>query len=588
MDSAKINSMRTYSGIAASPGISVGRLRVVDRHHISVDEYPVRPDCVATEEERLKAGIARTRDELNLLKEKLRETAGDDHLFFIDTHLLILADERLLSEAVAHIATDLINAEGALRRTLQRYREYFAGIDDPYLRERITDVETVIDKILRNMAGEPHAPIIPDDDHTIIVAHDISPADILQMDRSSIIGFVTEIGGKTSHTSILARAFELPAVVGVEGIADMPLDGVPAILNGLDGTVIVNPDSATFLSHLQRKRHYEYVESELLKLAALEPETVDGHRLLLKGNVEVPEEGPSVLRHGGEGVGLYRTEILFMNRRKMPEEEEQCQVYAAMQRAVAPHALTIRTLDAGGDKLLDGLLQSNEQNPVLGVRAIRLALRMPEEFKKQLRAILRVSATGEVRIMFPMISGLEELRSARSLLEQAKDELDSAGIPYDRDIKVGIMIEVPSAVVIADQLARESDFFSVGTNDLIQYTLAIDRSNEHLGGLYQPLHPAVLRSLRTVVDAAREAGIVACICGEMAGDPLYLPVLLGLGFGELSMATTSLPRVKQMLRRCSMEKAVSIANACFGFDTAAEVDLFLRNAIATDFSDSVD
>jgi phosphotransferase system enzyme I (PtsI) len=585
MDSAKINSMRTFSGIAASPGISVGRLRVVDRHHIAVDEYPVRAEGIAPEVERLKGGIARTRDELTLLKERLRETVGDDHLFFIDTHLLILADERLLGEAVAYITTDRINAEAALRQTLQRYREYFAGIDDPYLRERISDVETVIDKILRNMAGEPHAPITPDGDHTIIVAHDMSPADILQMDRSSIIGFITEIGGKTSHTSILARAFELPAVVGVEGIADMPLDGVPAILNGLDGTVIINPDSVTFLSHLRRKQHYEYVESELLKLAALEPETVDGHRLLLKGNVEVPEEGPSVLRHGGEGVGLYRTEMLFMNRREMPEEEEQYLVYAAMQRAVAPHPLTIRTLDAGGDKLLDGMQQPSEQNPVLGVRAIRLALRMPEEFKKQLRAILRVSAAGEVRIMFPLISGLEELRSARSLLEQAKDELDRAGIPFDRDIQVGIMIEVPSAVVVADQLARESDFFSVGTNDLIQYTLAIDRSNEQLVELYQPLHPAVLRSLRAVVDAAREAGVAACICGEMAGDPLYLPVLLGLGFCELSMAATSIPRVKQMLRRLSMEKAISIANACFGFDTAADVDQFLRNAISFDSMD---
>jgi phosphotransferase system enzyme I (PtsI) len=588
MDSAKINSMRTFSGIAVSPGISVGRLRVVDRHHISVDEYPVGADGVAAEVERLKGGIARTRDELTLLKERLKETAGDDHLFFIDTHLLILADERLLGEAVAHITTDRINAGGALRRTLQRYRDYFAGIDDPYLRERINDVETVIEKILRNMAGEPHAPIVPDGDHTIIVAHDMSPADILQMDRASIIGFVTEIGGKTSHTSILARAFELPAVVGVEGIADMPLDGVPAILDGLSGTLIVNPDSVTFLAHLQRKRHYEYVEAELLKLAALEPETVDGRRLLLKGNVEVPEEGPSVLRHGGEGVGLYRTEMLFMNRREMPEEEEQYQVYAAMQRAVAPHPLTIRTLDAGGDKLLDGLLQPSEQNPVLGVRAIRLALRMPEEFKKQLRAILRVSAAGEVRIMFPLISGLEELRNARSLLEQAKDELDRAGIPFDRDIQVGIMIEIPSAVVVADQLARESDFFSVGTNDLIQYTLAIDRSNEHLVELYQPLHPAVLRSLRTVVDAAREAGIAACICGEMAGDPLYLPVLLGLGFGELSMAAASIPRVKQVLRRLSMEKAVGIATACFGFDTASEVDQFLRNSIASDCCDSMD
>jgi phosphotransferase system enzyme I (PtsI) len=368
----------------------------------------------------------------------------------------------------------------------------------------------------------------------------------------------------------------------------MLLDGMPVILDGLSGCVVVNPDSNTFLEYLQRKRHYEYVESELLKLAELPPETLDGHRIQLKGNVEVPEEGPSVLRHGGEGVGLYRTEILFMNRQHMPDEEEQYQVYAAMQRAVAPHALTLRTLDVGGDKLLDGVSHVNEQNPALGVRAIRLALCMPDEFKKQLRAILRVSAHGDVRIMFPMISGLEELRSARALLDQSMSELDAADVPFDRSIRVGIMIEIPSAVVVADLLAREADFFSVGTNDLIQYTLAIDRSNEHLTHMYQPLHPAVLRSLRHVVETAREAGIDACICGEMAGDPLYLPVLLGLGFNELSMGATSIPRVKQVLRKCTMEKAVEIAIACSGFATAEETDTFLKGAMSPYLCESFD
>lgn len=582
------NSMQRYAGIATSPGIAVGRLRVFDRRHLSVDEYSVSQEGVSGEIERLKAGIARTCDELNALKEKLKETTGDDHLFFIDTHLLILADERLFSEAVAHIESELINAEFALRRTLSKYREFFDGIDDPYLRERISDVETVIEKILRNMAGQPHTPIIPDGDHIIIAAHDISPADILQMDRTRIIGMVTEMGGKTAHAAILARAFELPAVAGVDGIADMLLDGTPVILDGISGCVIVTPDSDTFLEYLQRKRHYEYVESELLKMAELPPETLDGHRIQLKGNVEVPEEGPSVLRHGGEGVGLYRTEILFMNRQQMPDEEEQYQVYSAMQRAVAPHPLTLRTLDAGGDKLLDGMLHANEQNPALGVRAIRLALCMPDEFKKQLRAILRVSASGDVRIMFPMISGLEELRKARVLLDQAMAELDQAGVPYDRSIAVGIMIEIPSAVVMADILAQEVDFFSVGTNDLIQYVLAIDRSNEHLTHMYQPLHPAVLRSLRRVVDVAREAGIDACICGEMAGDPLYLPVLLGLGFNELSMGASSIPRVKQVLRRCTLQRAVEIASACSGFTSAEEADSFLKAAMSPYLSEKLD
>jgi len=359
-------------------------------------------------------------------------------------------------------------------------------------------------------------------------------------------------------------------------------------VDGLNGSVIVNPDRETFLDSLQRKRRYEYTEFELLKLKDLPAQTLDGYQMQLKGNVEIPEEGASVLGHGGVGVGLYRTEMLFMNRRKMPEEEEQFLSYAAMQQAVAPHPLTIRTLDAGGDKLLDGVPHLTEQNPALGMRAIRLSLNMRAEFKKQLRAILRVSALGRVRVMFPMISGLDELRRARALLEECKSELSASGIDFDTRIEVGIMIEIPSAVMMADLLAAEADFFSIGTNDLIQYTLAVDRSNEHLSEFYQPLHPAVLRSLRRVVEVAHDAGIDACICGEMAGDPLCLPLLLGLGFDELSMGSASIPRVKQILRRCTREQAAAIAATCATFTTAAEVESYLKSEITSHFAESFD
>jgi phosphotransferase system enzyme I (PtsI) len=475
-----------------------------------------------------------------------------------------------------------------LHRTLQKYRSTFAAIEDAYLRERINDVETVIEKILRTMTGETHEIIVPDDGLTVIVAHDLTPADILQMDRTQIIGLVTEIGGKTSHASILARAFQLPTVTGVEGITGLAQDGAPVIVDGLNGSVIINPDQETFLHSLQRKRRYEYIEFELLKLKDLPAQTLDGFQMQLRGNVEIPEEGASVLNHGGAGVGLYRTEMLFMNRPEMPDEEEQFRAYAAMQLAVAPHPLTIRTLDAGGDKLLEGVQHITEQNPALGMRAIRLSLGMREEFKKQLRAILRISALGTVRIMFPMISGLEELRRAKALLEECKSELASAGVPFDRNLPAGIMIEIPSAVMMSDLLAAEADFFSIGTNDLIQYTLAIDRSNEHLSDFFQPLHPAVLRSLRRVVDAAHAAGIDACICGEMAGDPLYLPILLGLGFDELSMGSASIPRVKNILRRCTREQATAIAATCATFSTAAEVESYLKSEITSRFAESFD
>ncbi len=580
--------MRVFTGIAASPGIVVGRLKVVDRQRLAVSEYPVSPDAVAAEIARLKGAIAATRVSLESLKVDLEGTTGDEHLFIIDTHLLILADERLIVETASIIENGLINAEGALNRTLQKYRSTFSAIEDAYLRERINDVETVIEKILRTMTGETHEIIVPDEGQTVIAAHELTPADILQMDRSHIIGLVTEIGGRTSHASILARAFQLPTVTGVEGITVMAVDGAPVIVDGLNGTVIVNPDRETFLNCLQRKRRYEYIEFELLKLKDLPAQTLDGYRMQLKGNVEIPEEGASVISHGGTGIGLYRTEMLFMNRREMPEEEEQFCAYAAMQQAVAPHPLTIRTLDAGGDKLLEGVSHLTEQNPALGMRAIRLSLSMRAEFKKQLRAILRVSALGTVRVMFPMISGLDELRRAKALLEECKAELLEEGVPFDSRIQVGIMIEIPSAVTMADLLAPEADFFSIGTNDLIQYTLAIDRSNEHLSEFYQPLHPAVLRSLCRVVEVAHAAGIDACICGEMAGDPLYLPLLLGLGFDELSMGSSSIPRVKHILRRCTREQAAVIAKTCATFTTAAEVESYLKSEITSHFAESFD
>jgi len=580
--------MRTFSGIAASPGIAMGRLRIIDRSRTAVSEYPIQSERVPHEIARLAQAIEDTRIELENLTMRLAETCGEEHLFFIETHLMILVDERLLFETSEIIRTGLINAEGALRRTLHRYRETFASFDDLYLRERISDIETVIERILQNMNGEKLEPFPQQEGQLIIAAHDISPADMLQVNRTNILAIITEIGGRTSHTAILARALDLPAVMGVDGITGLLLDGAPVIVDGSSGAVVVDPDQETFQTFLRRKQHFEYVEYELLKTAHQPAITLDGHSIFLRGNVEIPEEGASVLAHGGSGVGLYRTEMLFMNRTSMPDEEEQLALYRTMQHAVAPHPLTIRTLDAGGDKLLEGMNRVEEVNPALGVRAIRLSLGMPAEFKKQLRAILRVSADGPVRIMFPMISGIEEIRAAKVLLEEAKSELRASGIVFDHSLKVGVMIEIPAAVTLADLMAREVDFFSVGTNDLIQYTLAIDRSNEQLSHLYQPLHPAVLRSLRRVVQAAHGAGIPACLCGEMAGDPLYLPLLLGLGFDELSMGAGSLLRVKQILRRCTVERAARIAEGCFAFSTAAEVKEYLESQITFDISESID
>jgi phosphotransferase system enzyme I (PtsI) len=575
-------------GIAASPGIAIGRARLADRVRVSVTEGRIATSHVDTEVRRFFTAIDDVREDLQNLKRQLEQEKGADHLFVLDAHLLILDDAMLAGETVECIKKEFINAEAALKRSLNKFRAYFETIGDEYLRERCNDVEVVGERILRRMTGALQESINDFEGRAIIVTHDLSPADVLQIDKSRIIGFATDLGGKTSHTSILARALEIPAVVGLETATSVIMTGDHFIIDGTAGTVIVNPDDETFRDYLSRKQYYEYRDRELAKLKTLPSMTLDGHRVSLKGNLEFIEELSSLSSHGGEGVGLYRTEMLFMNRSDLPDEEEQFAAYSQMAKMVSPWPVSIRTLDVGGDKFVPDLNLGDELNPALGLRAIRLSLRNPEILRPQLRAILRASAFGDVRLFFPMISGVGEIRAVKKIMEELQAELRSKHIPFDEKIKIGIMIEVPSVVLIADLLAREVDFFSVGTNDLIQYTLAIDRTNEHLSHLYEPLNPAILRSLKLVVDAAHEAGIDACICGEMAGDPLYLPILLGLGFDELSMSPPSIPRVKNILRRCSLAEAQHLVASLLTLSTAAEIESYLKSEIAAHFSDSID
>lgn len=587
MASEKINN-RTFHGVGASPGIVIGEVRIADRSRVSVIELPIAPEEIPVEIQRFEKALDEAKVELRALKEEIAESKGLEHLYVLDTHLLILEDSMLITETIGFIRNEKINAEAALKRTLKKFKEFFDGIEDEYLRERSGDIETVVERVLRNMLGKRHEPFQTSDSRVIVVAHDLSPADVLQIDKQKVIGFVTDLGGKTSHTAILSRSLEIPAVVGLERITSEVSNGDPIIVDGKNGLVILNPDEDTFRDYLQNKQYYEYRERELLKLKDLPAESVDGCRIRLKGNVEFVEEIPSIKRHGGEGVGLYRTEMLFMNRKKLPDEEEQFRFYAEAVRQMAPFPVTIRTLDIGGDKFVTDLNLEDELNPALGLRAIRLSLRRPEIFKTQLRAILRAGAIGKVRIFFPMISGVGEIREAKSLLEEAKKELRRKQVPFDDNMEIGIMIETPSAVVIADFLAREVDFFSVGTNDLIQYSLAIDRTNEHLSDLYEPLHPAVLRSLKIVADAGHAAGINVCMCGEMAGEAAYLPILLGLGYEELSMNAVSIPKVKKVLRLCSRAEAVALAEQVLKFHTAAEVESYLQSQITARYSESID
>ena len=586
MDSAKTS--HSLQGTGASPGIAIGTAQVVDRAHLHVIEVPVSPEQVPDEIDRLGQALKSARNELRRIREELSVARGPEHLYVIDAHLLILEDGMIVREVAGFIRDEEINAEAAIRRTTHKFLQHFAGVEDDYLRERGRDIETVMDRILHHMAGTGHPPLLPSREKTVIVAHDLSPTDILQLDTKVVAGVVTDLGGRNSHTAILARALGIPATVGVGTATAAIVDGDLVVIDGLQGIVAINPDAVELESYERRRRRYDHQEQELGNLRDLPAETPDGHRVKLQGNVEFPEEIPAIADHGGQGIGLYRTELLFMGRDTLPDEEEQYAAYAAVVRAASPHPVCIRTLDVGGDKLIADLNLADEANPALGVRAVRLSLREPEIFRTQLRAILRAAVHGTVRLFFPMISGLQELRAARECLEEAKRELALRGVPHDGEIETGIMIEIPSAVVVADLLAREVDFFSIGTNDLIQYTLAIDRSNEHLAHLYEPLHPAILRSLKRVVDAAHAAGIRACICGEMAGDPEYLPILLGLGFDELSMSPAAIPRVKQVLRRCPRSEAEGVAARALSFATAAEVESYLKREITARFSLSID
>ena len=442
-------------------------------------------------------------------------------------------------------------------------------IEDEYLRERKHDIEQIGERILRNLVGHRQESLTDIEGEAIVIAHDLAPTDTLQMRKDKILAFATDAGSRTSHTAILARSLGIPAAVGLDTITDVVKTGDVVIVDGIHGVVIVDPGEETFLEYLKRQRRFKYFEQELEKLRTLPAETLDGHHVHLHGNIELPEEVASVAEHGGTGIGLYRTEFLFMNRPTLPSEEEHYNAYRHVAAQAAPHEVVIRTLDVGGDKIALSQTFEEEANPALGLRAIRFTLQKRDIFKAQLRGILRAAVHGNIKILFPMISGLSELRETKKILDEVKKELRSDGVTFLEKVEVGIMIEVPAAAMIADLLAAEVDFFSVGTNDLIQYTLAIDRQNEHVAYMYEPLDPAVLRLLQMVSKAAKQGNITLSMCGEMAGDPLYAAILLGLGFQHLSMNVASIPWVKRVVRSVRMDDANELVSLVMQEATAA-------------------
>ena len=574
-------------GIGASPGIVVGKAYLVERLKVRLPQKQIDPAQVEKEVKRFLNAIQESQNQLAEIKEKILDPEVRKHSFILDVHLMILKDEMLLQDTVDAIRKRKVNAEWALDLTLEKLDTAFKAIEDEYLRERLSDLHYVAARIFRNLLGRKHDDITQIKGKVIVVAHDLSPADTLQMNLEHVAGFITDIGGKVSHTAILSRSLGIPAVVGLQVATSLINGGDLLIIDGEIGEVVINPTEGVSKSFLERKRRTRLIEREILKYASLPAETRDGVRVRLQANIEMVEEISSAKMHGAEGIGLYRTEIIYLNRKDLPTEEEHFHAYRRLVEDIYPATATIRTLDIGGDKFLPNYSKNNELNPALGLRAIRFSLRETEIFRTQLRGILRASAYGKLRILFPMISGIEEIRQAKAILEEAKKSLARTKIPFDGKIGIGAMIEIPSASDISDILAKEVDFFSIGTNDLIQYALAVDRINEHVSYLYEPLHPAVLRIIRWVVQSGHQAGIPVAICGEMAAEPIYAVVLLGLGLDEFSMNPTSIPKVKKVLRMARFEETRSLVEQLFQFPTASEIERFVRNWMAKRFPEEV-
>ena len=576
---------RIIKGVGASPGIAIARALVVAKSPYSVAYRRIEDEAdLKRETARFQAAVEATANTLTEARQDLQQE-GSDYSYIIEAHLRMLGDKMITDRTLEIMSQRRINAEWALSQAVSEARSLFDQVGDAYIRSRFADVEYVTDQLQRNLSGAEEESLANIREKVVVVAPDLSPAETTQMDLEWVMGFATDVGGPTSHTAIVAQAKAIPAVLGLERVSQQVTSGDFVIVDGSAGVVVINPEEETLHAYREKQEAYAIYTQEILAQAHLSAETSDGYQIEVGANIELAEEVNTILSYGAESIGLYRTEFFYLTKGRTPSEEELYTNFKAVAQRMDGRPVTIRTLDVGGDKISTSMDLSNQRNPALGLRAIRYCLKEPEIFKAQLRAILRASAHGRVRVMFPLISGVGELLEARGILQKVMEQLEYEGVEYDPQVEVGIMVEVPSAVAVADLLAQHVDFFSIGTNDLIQYSLAIDRINEHVAHLYQPLHPAVLRMIRQVVEAGHEVGIPVGMCGEMAGDPRSVPLLLGLGLDQLSSNPLAVPRVKQVVRVASRKKWRSLAKEALGFPTAAEVAAFMDYELHRQFGD---
>ena len=574
-------------GVGVSPGVAQGKIHVVADDFEEIVKRRITPGEIAGEIGRFETALIQTRAQILEVQQRIAEAIGAKDAAIFDAHLLVVEDRTLIDEVLRKLEADPCNVEFIFNEVATNYAETLGKIDDPYLRERALDIQDVTRRVISNLQGKAPKAYLGTNEQHILVAHNITPSDTATMDRKKVLAFATDLGSRTSHTAIMARSMGIPAIVGLHDATEKLESGQEVLLDGYNGVLILNPTPDTLWHYGELKHRQERVAEQLGELRETKSTTSDGRHIVLSANIEMPADVEAVLQNGAEGIGLYRTEFLYLNRPTLPTEEEQYEIYQRVAQRVAPHSLIIRTFDLGGDKIASHLDSDDEQNPFLGLRAIRFSLENLDIFKTQLCAILRASAAGNVKIMFPMISGVMELRRALAVLEECKTELREKGVTFGDKTDVGAMIEIPSAALCAESLAREVDFFSIGTNDLIQYAVAVDRLNERIAHLYEPTHPAVIRLLKMVADAAHAHSIWVGVCGEMAGDLTMVPLLLGLGMDELSVSASLVPRVKRAVQSLSLPECERLVADALKLETPNEILALCREVAQRHYGDLI-
>lgn len=568
------------SGILASPGIAIGKALLLQEDEIVLNTNTISDAQVDAEVQRFYDARNKSAAQLEVIKQKALETFGEEKEAIFEGHIMLLEDEELEEEILALIKDEKLTADNAIHTVIEEQAMALESLDDEYLKERATDIRDIGSRFVKNALGINIVSLSDINEEVILVAYDLTPSETAQINLNYVLGFVCDIGGRTSHTSIMARSLELPAIVGTNNITAQVKNGDMLILDAMNNKIIVNPTDAELEEAKAVKAAFLAEKEELAKLKDLHAETLDGHRVEVCGNIGTVKDCDGITRNGGEGVGLYRTEFLFMDRDALPTEEEQYQAYKEVAEAMEGQAVIIRTMDIGGDKDLPYMDLPKEMNPFLGWRAVRISLDRREILRDQLRGILRASAHGKLRIMFPMIISVEEIRALKAAIEEYKAELRAEGLAFDESIEIGVMVETPAAAAIAHHLAKEVSFFSIGTNDLTQYTLAVDRGNEMISHLYNPLSPAVLTVIKQVIDASHAEGKWTGMCGELAGDERATLLLLGMGLDEFSMSGISIPKVKKVIRNSNFAEVKAMAEEALSLPTAAEIEACVENFIA--------